>query len=68
MASVQGWVNPRGQPQEERRNYENQTCNATLQLYQPTEIWLFDIIFKNKVQLAHGCDQENTQCADNQCP
>ena len=28
----------------------------------------FDIIFKNKVQLAHGCDQENTQCADNQCP
>lgn len=33
-----------------------------------TQKFDFDIIFKNKVQLAHGCDQENTQCADNQCP
>ena len=66
----------KSQTPEERQTVQNQICHATLLLfffstvikfYSPVKI----CHYLNRVQclqLSHNCDNENRQCADNQCP
>ena len=69
------YVVQEGQTPEERQTVQNQIRHATLLLFFfSTVIKLYSPVkichYLNRVQclqLSHNCDNENTQCADNQC-